>query len=165
VAGDGERTPEAEMDVHEAVSEGPDIANQPPEALPLLLLAPLFGRVGVDILYMVIDDRQRNQIHVLALAARIRVGHVREHPIPWGKELAGPRAAAFQVPLEREPLLDQVVEIALKDQLVEGVVLEGPSDEEHTSSPYHRTDREEVHVDPACGVIGRGVVLPEDVLQ
>ena len=81
------------------------------------------------------------------------------------QQLARARAAALDVPLEREALLDQVVDVVAQDELVDGVVLEGAADEEDAAAPDQRPDREEVHVDAAGGVVGRMAVLVQDVLQ
>ena len=72
---------------------------------------------------------------------------------------------SFGGPLEREAILDEVVEIRPQHVLVELVVLEGPADEERPGVADQRSDREEVHVDAGGRVVRRHVVLPEEELK
>ena len=163
--GQRDRLAEADVDVAEAVAQPAHHADEPAEALALLLAAVLLGRVRADVLDLVVGDRDRDQDHVLALAAPVGVDDVGEEPEARRQQLAGARAPALDVPLEGEALLDQVVDVAPQDELVDRVVLERAADEEHAAAAHERPDREEVHVDAAGGVVGRVAVLVQRVLQ
>ena len=160
-----ERVAEPQVDRAVTASQVADDLQEPPEVLALLLRAALLGRVVADVLDLVVRDRDRDQMHVLALAAAVGVDDVREEPEARRQQLARARAAALDVPLEREALLDQVVDVVVQHELVDGVVLERPADEEHAAPAHERPHREEVHVDAARRVIRRVAVLVEKELQ
>ena len=142
----------------------PRPTNQP-KLSRLLRAAALLGDVVADVLDLVVGDRDRDQEDVLALAAPVGVDHVGEQPEARRQQLARARAPALDVPLEREALLDQVVDVLLQHELVDRVVLERAADEEDAAAPHQRPDREEVHVDAAGGVVRRVAVLVQRVLQ
>ncbi len=52
-----------------------------------------------------------------------------------------------------------------QDELVDGVVLEAPADEEHAAPAHERPHRKEVHVDAAGRVVRRMAVLVQCVLE
>src|SRR5262249_28696066 len=160
-----DRPAEPDVDVAEAGLQTADDVDEPAEALRLLGGAGLLGGVAPARLDLGVGDRGRDQEDVLALAATVGVDDVGEEPEAWRQQLAGARAAALDVPLEGEALLDQVVDVVLKDELVDRIVLEGAPDEEHAAATHQRADREEVHVDPAGGVIRGVAVLVQSVLQ
>ena len=56
------------------------------------------------VLDLVVGDRHRDQVNVLTLAAAVRVDDVREQAEAGWEQLPRARAAALDVPLEREPL-------------------------------------------------------------
>jgi hypothetical protein len=97
--------------------DAPHEPHEPAEALALLGGAALLGDVVADVLDLVVGDRDRDQEHVVALAAAVGVDHVGEHPEARRQQLAGARAAALEVPLEREALLDQVVDVLRRTNL------------------------------------------------
>ncbi len=142
-----------------------DEPDEPAEALALLGPAAALGDVVADVLDLVVSDRGRNQIHVLAAAAAKRVDHVGEQAEAGRQQLSRPRAAALDVPLEREALLDQIVDVLPQNELVDRVVLEGAPDEERSAAANERADGKEVHVDAAGRVVRRMPVLVEGVLQ
>src|SRR6185369_14033288 len=111
--------PEADVDLPVAPAERAGEAEKPAEALALLLRAALLRGVAGDVLDLVVRDRDGHEQHVVALPAPVRVDHVGEEAEPRRHELPRPRASALDVPLEREALLDEIVDVLAKDELVD----------------------------------------------
>jgi hypothetical protein len=130
-----------------------------------VIASALLHHVAADVGDLVVGDRDGDQEHVLGLAPPVCVEHVGEQSEARRQELSGPRTAALEVPLEREALLDQVVDVLVQDELVGRVVLEAAADEEDAAAADQRPDGEEVHVDAAGGVVRRMAGLVERVLQ
>ena len=160
-----ERLAEADVDVPVAAAQPAHHAQEPAEALARLRAAALLGGVVAHVGDLVVGDRDRDQEDVLALGAPVGVDHVGEQSEARRQQLAGARAAALDVPLEREALLDQVVDVVVQHELVDLVVAEAAADEEGAAAPHQRPDREEVHVDAAGRVVGRVAVLVQRVLE
>ncbi len=74
-------------------------------------------------------------------------------------QLAGPGAASFEVPLEIEPLGEQVSEILLDDGLVDLVVAEASANEDDSGPARQRADGPEVQVASPHDVVA-GKVVP-----
>ena len=163
--GQRERLAESDVDVPVAAAQPAHHAEEPAEALARLRAAPLLGGVVAHVGDLVVGDRYRDQEDVLALGAPVGVDHVGEQSEARRQQLAGARAAALDVPLEREALLDQVIDVVVQHELVDLVVAEAAPDEEGPAAPHQRADREEVHVDAAGGVVGGVAVLVQRVLE
>jgi hypothetical protein len=148
------------VDAPVAASEPRDELDGPHQGLLLLLPPTLFVGIGADIGDLVVVDRHGNEYHVVDDAALIRLGHIGEEPESRLAQLPRPGTAPFDVPLQGEPLLEEVVEVLAQDELVRLVVLELPSDEEDARPAQQGTDEKEVHVDAT-----RRVVEGEPVLE
>ncbi len=159
------RLAEADVDLSVAPAQPARDPQEPAEALGFLGDAALLRGVVADVGDLIVGDGDREQVDVLALAAPVGVHHVGQQPELRREELAGAGAAPLDVELDREALLDQVVDVVVEDELVDLVVLEAPPDEEDAAAPHQRTQREEVHVDSASGVGGRKAVLVEHGLE
>src|SRR6056297_912307 len=96
----GERLAEGNVDPTVAPLHLADHAEEPGEALRLLRAAALLRDVAAEVLDLVVGDRDRDEIEVVALAPAIGVDDVRQQPETRRQQLAGPRASAFDVPLE-----------------------------------------------------------------
>ena len=162
---DRDRLAEAHDDPAVAASEPCDEAQEPAEALLLLGGAPLLGGVVAHVRDLVVDDRDRNEHDLFTAPATVGVDDIGEQAEARRKQLSRTRAAALDVPLEGEALLDQVVDVMAQDELVDGRVLERTPDEEDARAPHQRPEREEVHVDAAGRMVGRQAVLMQDRLQ
>src|SRR5262249_13753635 len=81
------------------------------------------------------------------------------------QELPGRGARPLDVPLEREALLDQVVDVLAEHELVDLVVLEGAADEEDPRAAEQPAGGEEGHVDATGRGGGREGGLVEGVLE
>ena len=160
-----ERLAEAHHDPSVAPAEPAQDPQEPEEALALLRGALLLGRIVGDVADLVVADGGGHEHDVFAAPAPEGVHHVGEHSEARRQQLAGARAPALDVPLEREALLDQRVDVVAQDELVDLVVLEGAADEEHARAPHQRAEREEVHVDAARGVVRGQAVLVQQRLE
>src|SRR5207244_11192759 len=138
-----ERLAEAEVDVAVAAAERAHEAQEPAEALRALAAAALLGGVAGDVLERAAGGSHRDQEDVLALAAPVGVHHVGEEAEARRHELTRARARPLDVPLEREALFDQVVDVVVEHELVDLVVLEAPPDEEDARATHERAHGEE----------------------
>ena len=115
----------------------------------------LLRRQGLDLIQLVVDDRQRNQHHLIDPALLEGADQVVQQPIPGRPQLPGPGTAALHIPLEVEPLSHQVADVLAQHQLVHRVVAEAAADEHHAASTRPGTDRPEADVQAAENVIRR----------
>jgi len=159
------RLSEAHVDLPVAALQRAQHAQEPAQALLLLRAAARLVRVVADVGDLIVRDGHRHQQHVVGAAAAPRVDDVGQHAEARRQQLARARPAALDVPLHREALLDEEVDVLPQDELVDGVVLEAAANEEDARAAEHRPHREEVHVDAAGRVVGRRAVVVEQVLQ
>src|SRR5262249_19215848 len=89
----------------------------------------------------------------------------RQHAQLRRQDLARPAAAALDEELERVALSDHHAEVAMEDQLVELVVVEGSADEERPGAAQEPAERPEREVDAGGDVRRRQEVVAEDVRQ
>ena len=153
------------MNASVAPSQAGDELHCPGQRLALLLLPALLIGIRSHVGDLVVVHRDRHQDDIVDDAPSVGIDHVGEEAHPGLPQLAGPRPAALDVPLQGEPFLEEVVDVLAKDELVRLVVLELSADEEDAGSPEQRSDEEEVHVDAAGRVVGRQLVLEEHVLK
>ena len=123
------RLAEAHVDVAVAPLERAQHADEPAQAFLLLRAAARLVRVVADVGDLVVRDGHRHQQHVVGAAAAPRVHHVRQHAEARRQQLARARPAALDVPLHREALLHQEVDVLAQHELVDGVVLEPAANE------------------------------------
>ena len=142
----------------------PGVGRQPAQPLRLLLRRPaLLGRHRRYLAELVVGDRHRHQVGVVGPAARDRLGDVGQQAVARRAQLAGPRAAALHVPLEVEPLGQQVAEVLAQCQLVDLVVAGAAPDEDESGPPGQQADRPDAEVVAADYVVAGEIMLGEDV--
>jgi hypothetical protein len=156
-----ERLTEAHLRRPDVVALGAHVVRQPAQPLAALRRADLLLGHRADLRQLVVDDRHRHEDDVLGTLVLQRPDEVPQQPEPRRAQLAGPGAAALQVPLDVEALGDEVAEVLAHGELVDRVVAEGAADEDEAGALAQRTDRPEGHVAAGEQVVAREVVLVE----
>ncbi len=150
---EGDRLGEVEVGLPELLALGADVLEHPGQALGLLLGAVLLGGHGRHLLELVVGDRHRDEEDVVDAPLPERLHQVAEDSEAGWAELARPGPAALQVPLEVVAPLDEVAEVGPQGELVDGVVLDGPADEDDAAAPQDGPHGPERHVDAAEDVV------------
>ena len=108
---------------------------------------------------MVVGDRDRDDINVVHAAVAEGLDQVGQQAVAGRAELAGTAAPAFDVPLNIEPLSQQVDQVLAQHPLVDLVAGQAAVDEHESAAPCERAKWPEREVNPAQHIVRRETVL------
>ena len=157
----GQRQRLGERHVHgtEGAALSARVIEDPAQALGVLARAPLLGGHRTDLVELVVDDRHRDEQHVVDPALAEGVDEEGQDPVARPAQLPRAGTPALDVALDVEALAQQVAEVLAQHGLVDRSVLHAPPDEDVAVASRDRADRPEVEVVAAEHVV-RGKPVP-----
>ena len=128
-------------------SASPQEPKEPGDGFGLLLLSTLFDRIIFDFGDLVVSDTDRDKGHIVETRPLDRLDDVAEQTESWRQQLAGAGARALQRPKQREPFLDQVIDVPAKRRLVDLVILERAAQENDAAAAPDSAEARGIQVD------------------
>jgi hypothetical protein len=114
---------------------------------------------------LVVDDRCRHEVDLALHAGLVGADHIVEEAVARRAELARAGAPTLDVPLEVEPLAQEIADVLAQHGLVDRGVAEAAPDEDEPRATGDRPDRPDGHVDATEDVVRREAVPCERVSQ
>ena len=136
-----------------------EISQKPAEGFGFFLGAGLFRRVIRDIGDQIITDRYRKNVNVSGVRFPSCVKRVFEQAVTRWHQFAHPRPRTFKRPAQRETFLHEVAYVLPQYELVQGVVLERPTNEYCCRTTSQESEARKSHVDAAEDVRRRKIVI------
>ena len=138
-----------EAHVHLAVGllHAENVIEKPAQGFLALGFAALDGDVVVYLGDAVEGDRYRHQQHLVDLFLLAGFHHPVEDAQFRRRQFAGAGAGALDGPGQRHLVANQVVDVAAKDQFVDGIFLESAAQENGSHPAGEAAEAEEIHID------------------